>query len=56
MTDDGGFMFERAFSPVRERAANALIARRGFEPLEPSLKALKRIPAGSLVSGRLGIA
>jgi hypothetical protein len=30
-----GFEFERSFSPLRERAATALIARRGFEPLFP---------------------
>jgi site-specific recombinase XerD len=30
-----GFAFERTFSPLRERTAIPLIARRGFEPLFP---------------------
>jgi hypothetical protein len=33
----------------------ALIARRGFEPLQSTPHALKRISGASLIMGRLGI-
>jgi integrase-like protein len=50
-----GFAYEHSFSPLRECPANPLIARRGFEPLQRSPQALKRIPGGSRIMGRLGI-
>ena len=39
----------------KAKACSRLIARRGFERLERSPQALRRIPSGSLVMGRLGI-